>query len=127
MPLVKPLEVYFSIPKQLIKTLPAHSLITPPTGHRFALNMKALPYKTVWVEYPDIAGIREKLGAGPSGTRADEPLYTMPVIQDLATGAVVVDSFKIVQYLDTTNTTRENGRQYQDADTEPRHRIQTRP
>ena len=63
--------------------------------------MKALPYKTVWVEYPDIAAVCKKIGAGPTGTRNGKPLYTLPVIQDLATGAVVSDSFKIAQYLDT--------------------------
>ena len=79
-----------------------HSLIAPPTNHRLTLNMKALPYKTVWVEYPDIAGLCKQIGAEPTQIKNGEPLYTMPVLQDLATGTVVSDSFKIAQYLDAT-------------------------
>ncbi|KAA1475688.1 hypothetical protein DENSPDRAFT_783865 [Dentipellis sp. KUC8613] len=67
---------------------------------RFALNIKGIPYRTVWVEYPDIADVCKTIGAEPTGTRFGKPVYTLPAIQDPNTGAVVADSFKIAAYLD---------------------------
>ncbi|KAI0712270.1 hypothetical protein C8Q76DRAFT_797141 [Earliella scabrosa] len=70
---------------------------------RFCLNMKGIPYKTVWVEYPDIATLCKKIGATPTGTRrAGEFLYTLPVIYDPNTKSVVSDSGAIARYLDRT-------------------------
>ncbi|TFY74217.1 hypothetical protein EWM64_g9796 [Hericium alpestre] len=70
--------------------------------HRIALNMKGVPYKTIWVDYCDIEPLSLKLDAPPSTTRAGAPLYTLPLIQDPSTGATVVDSFAIAKYLDAT-------------------------
>ncbi|KAK7028612.1 glutathione S-transferase-like protein ustS [Favolaschia claudopus] len=70
---------------------------------RYALNFKGLSYKTVWVEYPDIEPQCKKIGADPTSTKADgRPHYTLPVIQDLSTGAVISDTTRIAQYLDAT-------------------------
>jgi len=69
---------------------------------RFVLNMKGLPYKTVWVEYPDIVDLYKKIGIESTSTFGGKPYCSLPVIQDLATGAVVADSLKIAQYLDDT-------------------------
>ncbi|EIN07717.1 hypothetical protein PUNSTDRAFT_120997 [Punctularia strigosozonata HHB-11173 SS5] len=70
---------------------------------RYALAFKGLPFKTVWVEFPDIAGACKKIGAPPTETNPDgSPYYTLPVIQDPSTGKVVSDSWAIVEYLDNT-------------------------
>jgi glutathione S-transferase len=69
--------------------------------HRFALNFKGLSYTTVWVEYPDIEALCISIGAPPTGAKASgEPHYTLPVIHDRYTGAVVADSLAIARYLD---------------------------
>ncbi|KZP05298.1 hypothetical protein FIBSPDRAFT_940540 [Athelia psychrophila] len=55
---------------------------------RLALNIKGLPYKTVWVEYPDIERVCKEIGAKPTDTKkSGAPLYTLPVIHDHATNA----------------------------------------
>ncbi|CAK5284426.1 unnamed protein product [Mycena citricolor] len=70
---------------------------------RYALNYKGLPYKTVWIEYPDIADHCLRIGAEPSMIRKNgKPYYSLPTIQDPNTGAVVSDSFRIAVYLDAT-------------------------
>ncbi|TFY64401.1 hypothetical protein EVG20_g5956 [Dentipellis fragilis] len=69
---------------------------------RLALNAKGIPYRTVWVEYPDIADLCKRIGAEHTGMRPNGPHYTLPVVQDPNTGAIVSDSFKIAQYLDKT-------------------------
>jgi glutathione S-transferase len=69
---------------------------------RFILNMKGLPYKTVWVEYPDIADLYTKLGARNEEVRNGKPFYGLPVIYDPATDIVIPESRKIAQYLDET-------------------------
>ncbi|KAJ7818321.1 hypothetical protein B0H14DRAFT_2373211 [Mycena olivaceomarginata] len=70
---------------------------------RYALNFKRVPYKTVWLEYPEIEGRCKEIGAPPSGVKPDgRPHFTLPVIQDLSTGAVISDSSKIAAYLDAT-------------------------
>ena len=75
-----------------------------PWTPRYTLNYKGLAYKTVWVEYPDIKEVSLKLGASATGTNPldGSPFYTLPMIHDPKTGAVVSDSFKIAEYLDAT-------------------------
>ncbi|KAF7441098.1 hypothetical protein PC9H_001447 [Pleurotus ostreatus] len=65
---------------------------------RYALNIKGIPYETVWVEYPDIEDVCKEIGAAPTSTIA--PHYTLPVIQDKSTGVVISDGPLIVEYLD---------------------------
>ncbi|KAK1232069.1 hypothetical protein PQX77_004787 [Marasmius sp. AFHP31] len=68
---------------------------------RYTLNYKGLAYKHIFVEYPDIKSVCEKIGAAPTDKNPDgSPLYTFPVIRDLSTGAVVSDSAAITQYLE---------------------------
>ncbi|PBK68675.1 hypothetical protein ARMSODRAFT_957707 [Armillaria solidipes] len=71
---------------------------------RYSLNMKKLPHQTVFVELPDIEPLAKRIGAAPTGTRRDgvTPLYTVPIIHDHATGAVVSESAAIAAYLDKT-------------------------
>ncbi|KAF9266033.1 hypothetical protein L218DRAFT_978964 [Marasmius fiardii PR-910] len=66
---------------------------------RYVLNYKNLPYETTWVEFPDIASTCQKIGASPT-TRKGR--YTLPVIEDTKTNAVVSDSWNIVEYLEST-------------------------
>lgn len=71
---------------------------SPP---RFTLNYKGLPYRTVWVEYPDIEGLCKKIGADPTKPpSAAFGQYTLPVLQDPNTGRVISESIKIARYLD---------------------------
>ncbi|EIN07718.1 hypothetical protein PUNSTDRAFT_114205 [Punctularia strigosozonata HHB-11173 SS5] len=69
---------------------------------RYALGIKGLPFKTVWVEFPDIADAAKKIGAAPTVTLNGASSYTLPVIHDLSTGKVVSDSWAIAEYLDET-------------------------
>ncbi|ESK98217.1 hypothetical protein Moror_264 [Moniliophthora roreri MCA 2997] len=64
------------------------------------LNFKGIPYRTVWVEYPDIEATCKKIGALPTGVKLNgSPLYTLPVIHDPHTGATISDSALIAEYL----------------------------
>ncbi|GLB43549.1 putative glutathione S-transferase, N-terminal domain [Lyophyllum shimeji] len=68
---------------------------------RYALNYKGIPYKTVWVEYPDIEAAAKQIGAAPTGKRPDgTPLYTCPMIHDPSTNTAVSESLAIAEYLD---------------------------
>ncbi|CAL1712297.1 unnamed protein product [Somion occarium] len=68
---------------------------------RYALAFKGLPFKTEWVEYPDIESVSKELGVNPTGTKKDgSPLYTLPLIYDPNTKTTVVDSLEIARYLD---------------------------
>jgi glutathione S-transferase len=70
-------------------------------GNRYLLNLKNLPYETVYVEYPDLEATFKKIGIPPGGTTpSGSPLYTSPAIVDSSTGAMVADSYKIAEYLD---------------------------
>ncbi|KAK0435665.1 hypothetical protein EV421DRAFT_2061644 [Armillaria borealis] len=73
---------------------------------RYCLNLKNLPYgyQTVYVEVPDIEALAKEIGAAPTGIRPDgvSPKYTVPIIQDHSTGAVVSNSPEIAAYLDKT-------------------------
>ncbi len=67
------------------------------------MNYKHLPFKTVFVEFSDIARTSQEIGASPTGTWPDgSPKYTVPVIYDPSTKATVADSAAIARYLDAT-------------------------
>jgi glutathione S-transferase len=66
------------------------------------LNLKKLPYQTVYVEFPDIARVSKQAGIPPLLVKPDgTPHYTCPAIVDDATGAAISDSYKIAEYLDS--------------------------
>ncbi|EGN93792.1 hypothetical protein SERLA73DRAFT_115219 [Serpula lacrymans var. lacrymans S7.3] len=70
---------------------------------RWALSYKGVPFETVWIEYSDIQTRMKSIGAQPTTkTKDGNDLYTLPVIQDPSTGAIVSDSFIIAEYLDKT-------------------------
>ena len=70
---------------------------------RFCLNIKGIPYRTVWVEYPDIVALSKQIGVGPTSTDPDgSPHYTLPAIYDPNTRTAVAESFAIARYLDRT-------------------------
>ena len=71
--------------------------------YRYSLNIKGLPYRTVWVEYPDIDTLYKKFGltateVGPTGV----PFCALPVIYDPNTKTIINDSASIARYLDKT-------------------------
>jgi len=73
---------------------------------RFVLNYKQIPYKSEIISFADIESKMKAIGAKPTGKRPDTgaPMYTIPVIvipaEDGGTPTIVVDSIKIVEYLD---------------------------
>ncbi|KIL00839.1 hypothetical protein PAXRUDRAFT_821302 [Paxillus rubicundulus Ve08.2h10] len=75
------------------------ALNTPP---RFVLGHKHLPFETVWVEFPNIATKMKEIGASPNKGPDGSDLYTVPVLCDPNTGALVTDSWVIAEYLDKT-------------------------
>ena len=70
---------------------------------RVSLHFKGLPFKTEWVEYPDIEPTLKRLGAPPTSKKPDgSDAYTLPAIYDDSTKQYISDSIKIAQYLDET-------------------------
>jgi len=70
---------------------------------RYTLDFKGLPYKTEWVEFPDIEPLCKKLGIPPTSKKDDgSDRYTLPAIHDPSTGANIADSVLIAEYLDKT-------------------------
>ena len=68
-----------------------------------SLIYKGLPYKTEWVELPDIEPTLKRLGAPPTSKKPDRSdKYTFPAIYDDTTKRYVSDSWKIAEYLDET-------------------------
>ncbi|KAG8954442.1 hypothetical protein FRC04_011769 [Tulasnella sp. 424] len=74
---------------------------------RFVLNYKQIPYKTVWLSFPDIEYTLKSLGFDPSSvSRTGKEWFTLPVISDPSPGSggeptLVVDSHVIAEYLDS--------------------------
>ncbi|TCD63609.1 hypothetical protein EIP91_005188 [Steccherinum ochraceum] len=70
---------------------------------RYSLNFKGIPYRTEWVEYPEIEKVCKEIGAEPTDKSPDgKPLYTFPVIHDPSTNTILSDSTPIAEYLDKT-------------------------
>ncbi|PBK91108.1 hypothetical protein ARMGADRAFT_1032165 [Armillaria gallica] len=74
-----------------------------------AANFPGTDYQTVYVELLDIEALAKKIGASPTSTKADgvSPFYTIYILQDGSTGAVVSDSAAIAGYLDKTYPSSE--------------------
>jgi len=84
-------------------TIPGNAWSPNPFKTRMALLFKGLPFKTEWVEYPDIGPRMKELGAEATAEWEDgSPRWTLPVTKDDTTGKVVADSWKIAMYLDDT-------------------------
>ncbi|KAF8493149.1 hypothetical protein JB92DRAFT_3090396 [Gautieria morchelliformis] len=69
---------------------------------RYALNYKGVPYKTVWIEYPEIEPTMRSIGAAPTKKKPDgSPWYTIPVITypTPSTGALFPPGTKALQQL----------------------------
>ncbi|PQE33487.1 glutathione s-transferase protein [Rutstroemia sp. NJR-2017a WRK4] len=74
-----------------------------PSKARLTLSFKRVPFKTTWVDIPDIANVRKSLNC-PATRKFDDgsDFYTLPMLQDPASGRVVGDSFDIANYLEDT-------------------------
>lgn len=79
-----------------------HSVVMLNERPRFVLGYKNLPFETVWVEYPDIASKFKEIGASPNRMSDGRELYTVPVLSDPNTDALITDSWAIAEYLDKT-------------------------
>ncbi|KAG1841904.1 hypothetical protein DFJ58DRAFT_856067 [Suillus subalutaceus] len=98
---MKPLILY-DIPSRL-----PGSYWSPNTSKpRFVLNYKELPFETVWVEYPDIATVLKGLGLAPKKRPDGSDIYTVPVLNDPNTGALIDESLEIAAYLEKTYTAK---------------------
>lgn len=80
----------------------SHTLDQPTTHAtlRIALNYKGLPYRTEWVEYPDLAPLLSSYNVAPNPPPSVP--YTVPTIYDPHTHRFIADSTKIALYLDAT-------------------------
>ena len=68
---------------------------------RYTLNIKGIPYKTIWVEFPDVKALCQKIGAAPTLPLPDGTMmYTLPTLYDPNTKTAVSDSAAIARYLD---------------------------
>ena len=74
--------------------------------HRVELNYRGLPYRTVYLEFPDIESVCKQIGAPPTSKKGDgSDHYTLPVIYDSATNRTISDSYNISEYLEETYPT----------------------
>lgn len=69
---------------------------------RFVLGYKGLPFRIEWVEYPDIAPRMKEIGASKDKLPDGRELYTLPVLSDPNTNALITDSWNIAEYLEKT-------------------------
>lgn len=88
---------------------PAHPPLTLLTS--YALNLKSIPYRTEWVELPDVKATRIAHGVAPVRSHADNTdFHTLPMIHDPNTSTYVGDSFDIAVYLDAQYPDSSNGK-----------------
>lgn len=91
--------VYFDISSPI----EPRSYAPNPSKGRLALSFKCVPFKSTFVDLPDITETRKALGVPPGRTFDDgTEYYTLPMLQDPASGKFVGDSFEIATYLEET-------------------------
>ena len=57
---------------------------------------------TVWIEYAEIATVLKSIGAKQNKRIDGSDAYTVPVVSDPNTGAIITDSLEIASYLEKT-------------------------
>ncbi|KAI0315620.1 hypothetical protein OF83DRAFT_1173644, partial [Amylostereum chailletii] len=67
---------------------------------RYALNIKKIPYETVWLETADVNPTMKQLGVPPTAVRGGRPFYSVPTIYDPSTQKAVTDTIHILIYLE---------------------------
>ncbi|KIW53851.1 hypothetical protein PV05_06262 [Exophiala xenobiotica] len=67
---------------------------------RLMLNYKRVPYRTIFLEFPDIEHTLKGLGLVPSESASGK--YTVPAIQHVPTDTYMMDSAPIAQFLEST-------------------------
>jgi glutathione S-transferase len=74
-----------------------------PSKSRYALSFKRVSFNTKWVDILDIPDTRTGLNC-PACRKLDDgsDYYTLPMLQDPASGRLVGDSFDIACYLEDT-------------------------
>ncbi|KAJ4855086.1 uncharacterized protein T069G_10644 [Trichoderma breve] len=66
---------------------------------RIVLNYKNIPYKTQWIEYPDIAATFASYGIPPNPASSSDATYTVPVVK-FPNGDYLMQSYAIAQKLE---------------------------
>jgi glutathione S-transferase len=89
----KPMEKYFDPANHLNSQL-ANNYIQA----RAALNFKKIPYKTSWVEYPDMASQFKSYGLAPTAEKSPSG-YSCPMVR-FPDGSYIMDSRKIADALE---------------------------
>ncbi|KAL7799386.1 hypothetical protein V8C43DRAFT_274903 [Trichoderma afarasin] len=69
---------------------------------RLLLNYKRIPYKTVFLEMPDIEPTLKGLGLPPHDRASGNFNYTVPTIHHLPTNKYIMDSKPISEFLEST-------------------------
>ncbi|KAL6802317.1 hypothetical protein J3E68DRAFT_395855 [Trichoderma sp. SZMC 28012] len=69
---------------------------------RLLLNYKQIPYKTVFLEMPDIEPTLKGLGLSPHDPASGNFNYTVPTIHHLPTNKFIMDSKPISEFLEST-------------------------
>ncbi|KAG1803970.1 uncharacterized protein BJ212DRAFT_1486928 [Suillus subaureus] len=86
----------------ILSELPGNNWSANPAKPRFVLSYKDLPFVTLWVEYSDIPIAMKAIGAKPNKRQDGSDVYTVPVLSDPNTGALITDSLEIASYLEKT-------------------------
>jgi hypothetical protein len=84
-------------------SLEPRSYAPNPSKARLTLSFKCVPFKTTWVDIIDIPEVRKGLNC-PATRKLDDgsDYYTLPMLQDPASGKVLGDTFEIANYLEDT-------------------------
>ncbi|KAK9319136.1 hypothetical protein V1517DRAFT_66489 [Lipomyces orientalis] len=70
---------------------------------RLMLNYKRIPYRTIFLEFPDIEPKLKALGLVPGESASGSKYkYTVPAIQHVPTNTYMMDSAPIAQFLEST-------------------------
>ncbi|PKS04892.1 hypothetical protein jhhlp_008256, partial [Lomentospora prolificans] len=70
---------------------------------RLLLNYKGIPYKTVFLEFPDIEPTLQGLGLVPDEAAAARKIkYTVPAIHHVPTNTYIMDSKPISEFIEST-------------------------
>jgi len=67
---------------------------------RLMLNYKRIPYRTIFLEFPDIEPTLKGFGLVPGPSAANR--YTVPAIQHVPTNTILMDSSPIAEFLEST-------------------------